>query len=848
MVVTEWVTEPNLPRTSIMPAEIVTPTPESTYAVVGRNYAPKKPLEDITDKGKPEKHKLTEALREKYEDFKKRDYTAYQENCDVGQMVANCRTGKLLLMRNVMDGRYLFVKREGRFSDNKTVSGKFQFYSTKLLAEWLSSRPELDPICPSDDDQIEEFIEAVKIVKDHYAQKFYTTQYETEECLSAQDFGTWLTRYRFDPDKKDIVCELLDFPACRWDIRFRAEESSYFIYESKCATSVLNYHLKADLESDNDWYDNYGLQIIEQLAKTGGNVRGAGKDSPYGASYDNVTNENIVCEMWLQPSEYCDIEVDSEDAVCGCTIDDLLDTFPDGMCVVGLNGMKTIIGLYAENHSEHIVSGIYHAQSFSGVGKGISDAVDVMKEMNDLRSQILAYIKAHSTPAWGYNSAVVSEQDAKTIGQPRKNLALDFTNAPDGARGINDVVQALVPGNPGSSSAEMLHELDNDLQISFQVTDFTDAFPGVDNKTATGAKIGDSNAEMVLVPQHLNKAETRARGAVVTWNLFKKYMPARQWFPLNDKNGITKGKYVEAGQFDDITIDFEVVNNSEIPKTPFQQRDAQSQMYQVTGGAIGFMQILQADPEYAAELCTAFGVKLTVPSAAIISRPLRRHIEQAKQLLKLEMDNQQIMAPIIGQSDNSKLAEAIVSKLVPPISTKATYTTQKVAWLAEFLDCDEMQFAPQELREVIEEMIDRHLQLSNLGKAQVQQDANMGMIISELPTLIGSEAMNQQNTALQQQYAQQQAAQQAQSQMAQQQAQAGQQIAQQSAQAQQQHTQALTAHQTALAQNAQQHSQALQLKNVDHAQALQLQSADHANALAQQQQAADLAPPPSNAS
>ena len=829
-----------------MPAENVTPTPESDYAVVGRNYAPKKPLEDIADNTKPQKHKLTDALREKYEDFKKRDYSAYQENCDVGQMVANCRTGKLLLMRNVMDGRYLFVKREGRFSDNKTVSGKFQFYSTKLLAEWLSSRPELDPICPSDDDQIEEFIESVKIVKDHYSQKFYTTQYETEECLSAQDFGTWITRYRFDPDKNDIVCELLDFPACRWDIRFRAEESSYFIYESKCATAVLNYHLKADIESDNDWYDHYGLQIIEQLAKTGGNVRGAGKDSPYGASYyDNVTSENIVCEMWLQPSEYCDIEVDGEETICGCTIDDLLDTFPKGMCVVGINGMKTIIGLYAEDHADHIVSGIYHAQSFSGVGKGVSDAVDVMKEMNDLRSQVLAYVKSHSTPVWGYNSAVVSEQDAKTIGQPRRNLALDFTNAPDGARGINDVVQALVPGNPGNSAMEMMHELDNDLQIGFQVTDFTDAFPGVDNKTATGAKIGDSNAEMVLVPQHLNKADNRKRAAVVIWNLFRKYKDAPQWFPLNDKNGITKGKYVQAGQFDAIDIDFEIVNNSEIPKTPFQQRDAQTQMYAQTGGAVGFAQLKQMDPEFAAELATAFGVQLTIPSQSDIARVCRKRIEQAKKLLGIEMDNQRIMVAVTGeQPDNGQLAEGIVSQLIPPISTKEPYYKQKVAWLAEFLDCDEMQFAPQELREVIEEMIDRHLQMATYGQAQVQQDQNLGMIISELPTLLGSEAMNQQNQAIQAQYQQQQQQQQAQQQMQQQQMQAGQQLAQQQAQAQQQHTQALTAHQTALAQNDQQHSQAIQLKNVDHAQALQLQAADHQNALAQQQQQADLAPPP----
>ena len=90
---------------------------------------------------------------------------------------------------------------------------------------------------------------------------------------------------------------------------------------------------------------------------------------------------------------YCDIDLNEDESTVegpklkkGST---LLEMFPDGMCVVGINGMQTIIGVYAENHKDHIVSGIYHLQSFSGVGKGVSDAVDVKKEMDDLHSQTL---------------------------------------------------------------------------------------------------------------------------------------------------------------------------------------------------------------------------------------------------------------------------------------------------------------------------------------------------------------------------------------------------------------------------------------------------------------------------
>lgn len=731
-------------------------TPKPVYAIPGKNMAPLRPLEEMRQQ-KPiyNPDQLTEALQKKYLDYKERDQQSYIENCNVGMRVANLRTGKMVLLRNAMDGRYMFVKREGRFSDNKTIGGQFQFYSTKLTAEWLSSRPERDPICPSDDDQVEEFISGVKIIQDYYDRKFFDSRYEEQESLSAQDYGTWITRYRFDPDVQDIVRELLDFPACRWDIRFRAEESPYFIYESKCSTAVLEHQLDAEIASGND-EENYGLQRIESLARTGGNVAGDGKDRAWG-NYNKVENENIVTEMWLQPSEYVDIALDMpEKTVAGRSLpagNSLLEIFPKGLCAVGINGMQRLIGLYAEDSKDHIVSGLYHVQSFSGVGKGISDAVDVMKDMNDLHSQILAHIKAHSTPGFGYNSAVVSEQDSRKIGQPRTNIPIDFTNAPDGARTINDVVQAITPGNPANGAFEYLDKMNNNLQMSMQVTDFSNGLPGVDNKTATGAKIGDANSEMVLVPQHLNKADHRKRSDKVIYNLFKRYIDKPRFFATKDKNGITMGKYLSGTQFADVDIDFEIVANSEVPMTPYAQRDAQTQLYQQTGGALGFAQLKQMDPEYAGELAAAFGVKLTIPTQHDIARVCRKRIEQAKKMLQEELDLQQMMSAATGiPHDNSGLAAAIVSRVVPRISPKEPYYTQKVAWLAEFLDTDEMQYTTPEMRDIIEEMIDVHMQESTLGQAQVQYDQNIGTIVSNLPMLVGENAMNQQNQGIAQQY------------------------------------------------------------------------------------------------
>lgn len=813
-----------------MPATNTSSKPKSLYAEVGKNYAPSAPLKELAQR-KPNwsPDELSAALKKKYDEYIKRDYQAWIELLEQGRMIANLTSGKLLTLRNRVSGRWMMVARtDARFSDNKSVAGQFQFYITKLESEWLSSKPALEAICPSDDDQIEEFIDAVNIVENHYTQKFYDTDYETKEFKSAAEYGTWLTRYRFDVDTNDLVCESLNFPACRWDMRYRAEESPYFIYQSKCSSAVLAELLDGEINSDgNADYDNYGLTIIDQISHQGGNVAGEGKNNPYG-NYDMVKGENVVTEMWLQPEAYCDIVLSApEDSVDGGKIPKrLIDMFPNGLCAVGINGMKTIIQLHAENHKDHIVSGLYHVQSFSGIGKGVSDAVDAVKELNDLHSQLLAHTKAHSMPGFGFNSAMLSEADARAVGQPRRNIAIDFTNAPDGVHDVNQVISAIVPGQAAQGAFEMREKLKEDVQIAFQSVDFSDGLPGVNNDTATGAKIGDANAASLLVPQHLRKALSRKRGAALIYNLFRKYKSNKpMFFATKNINGITAYKTFDSSLFEkEVDIDFEVVSNSQIPVKPFANRDATTQLLTATGGVGGLIQALQMNPEITADIANTYGATLPIPKKNDIARVCRQRIQQAKKLLGMELQLQGMMASVTGQQANDpNLADKIVSQLTPPIHPKEPFHQSKVQFLAELLDTDEMMFAPNELREVIGCMIDRHISEQQLATMQVQQDQNAADIMSNLPMLLGSEAMSQNAQKMQQAYEQQQAQAQAQQEQQTAMVQGAAQIAQQSAQAQIEHHSAQASHQQALAQADQAHAQSTALANQQHVQTLQQQ-------------------------
>jgi hypothetical protein len=761
-----------------MPATIASQQPKAIYSQNSSNMAIKADLDELAKQGRTDNPcELNKTLLQKYLEYKERDYQDWIEKLNTGQMIANLTEGKLVPMRHARTGQMRLVKPDGRWSDNKTVGGKFQFYITNLLAEWLSSRPARDPICPSDQDQIEAFIDNVKIVQDYYDRKFFSTDYEKKEFASLANFGTSITRIKFDPELGDLVCELLPFPACRWDMRMMAEDSPYFIYESKCATSVLQHLLDIDINED-DVTDNYGLQLMEQITRQGTGVRGEGKDRLYG-TYVNVPGETIVTEMWLQPEVYCDISLSfPEKTVSGKTIPkgkSLLELFPKGLCVIGINNMQTIIGLYAENHRDHIVSGIYHDRAFSGVGKGVDDAVDVYKELNDLHSQLLTYVKAHSTPAYGYNKDMVSEADARDIGKARKNIPFDFTNAPDGVRSVNDAIQAIVPSNPAMAGFQYKAELEKDLQSAFQVTAFSEGLPGVNNETATGAKIGESLAMKQLLPQHLNKASQRMRADKVIYINFKRHVNKPKWFASRSKNGITAGKYLTGDDFADVDIDFEIVANSEAPKTPFADEQSLSRLMQFTGGMAGLWEMSQQDPDFTDSIVTAFGIqKLPIMRTPDIARICRKRIEQAKEMLEQELATQQIMTAVTGQPlDNTNLAASIVSQLMPPISPKEMYADQKAKWMAELLDSDEMQYAPEELRYVIEEMISVQLQADTLGQAQVGMDTNLGMIMARLPELVGEQVMNYQNQQLEQEYAASQEAAKAQQQEGQEQAQVG---------------------------------------------------------------------------
>jgi hypothetical protein len=138
-----------------------------------------------------------------------------------------------------------------------------------------------------------------------------------------------------------------------------------------------------------------GMEMMESLAKAGQALYGSSY-SAYQNRKDEFKNGAYFDELWLSPEDYADIIIQQdEQTIDGGTLPKgkLTDTFPDGLVAVGLNGMTTLLGLHAEKHKDHIVSGAWNKKMLSGVGRGIADTVEVQKRANRLDTQRLDTLK-----------------------------------------------------------------------------------------------------------------------------------------------------------------------------------------------------------------------------------------------------------------------------------------------------------------------------------------------------------------------------------------------------------------------------------------------------------------------
>lgn len=523
----------------------------------------------------------------------------------------------------------------------------------------------------------------------------------------------------------DLQGDLLAFPACRYNMRKFAEDSEFFIYEQFMPIRMLKGML-GDIEiaeGDATASTNYGHLILEALSTRGGNIEDQGRDRLWG-NYNTFKEQALVTEMWLKPEMYADVPIKGDErTVSGEKLPKggkLIDVFPKGMCVVGLNQMDTVLAIYGECHSDSIVSGIYHLQSHSGIGKGVSDGVDIYKDMNLLHSKAMSYIERFSTPSFGYAKGTVTEELAAQIGDPTINIPFDMSQVPEGMRSIQDLVQPLMSGTPNPALFQYGQMLHNMFQLAMQVTEFSEGLPGVNNKTATGAEITKENARKQSVPALKLKGEHRKQCARVIIDHFRQ-LPAPRWFRKNDRHGVVKGKYI-SGEDLPKQMTWEVVANSEVPQNDYDQRQNMAEAFAQTGGAPGFMQLAEMSPRWGGWLNDRYKLNAPITSENDIAMVCRSRVDDITKQVTEANEILGIANAIVGmQPDTSVVVDAVLAKLKRPLSIAESAHMEKAAWLSELLDTDEMNGDDPLLRECIQRLAENHMKAQMFQQYKLQE-------------------------------------------------------------------------------------------------------------------------------
>lgn len=549
----------------------------------------------------------------------------------------------------------------------------------------------------------------------------------------------------------DLVCEQMPLFGCRFDLNKRIEDSSWALYRQNISLGAIHMvmgNINVPQSSSQESGD-VGMEMMESLAKAGQALYGSSL-SAYQNRKEDFKNGAYFDELWLSPEDYADIVVQQDEQ----TIDGgilpkgkLVDVFPDGLVAVGLNGMTTLLGLHAERHKDHIVSGAWNKKLLSGVGRGIADTVEVQKRANILDSQRLDYIASAGTPAIGFNKELIDSDKVKYIGSPKANIPFDMTKLPETAK-LADAIFQFQPGQGllGNMGEYIETFLNSGFAYTSGVTEFSSGLPGAagQNDTATGAQLEQSTADTVNMPIWAEKGDVLKRSTKILIKQYIKHFPNQRTISLTGKYGEQQSIELKGADLD-TDLNYEVVKNSEIPTGPYQTRKNLNDMLLMTGGIEGYVMLVEQKPQMAAKIEQAFDVDLETDEFDDVAELCRKRLNQMKAAVESGIDDPLALVgamvdPMSGQIIPAPNGGAIQ----PPISPAEPNLKRKAQWFSDWLDVDEAQNASMVLRRAAELLAQGQIMYDTAQQSALAQSAGQVELAGQQPAMEAQQAMQPQ--------------------------------------------------------------------------------------------------------
>lgn len=473
---------------------------------------------------------------------------------------------------------------------------------------------------------------------------------------------------------------VIPIQATRFDIRRRAEESSYLIERIKISKNRLEMILGAKLDLGEAEMDK-GLQSLDAIQRAGNTLYGqeSNRQVAFAEKY-----ETVIDRISLSVEDYAHIKnlrpeqtVSGEEIPVGASLKDLC---PEGMTALFANEGKVLLGIWpGVHHSDEVTSGVYHMRLESGAGRGGEDQVEVQKRFNRNDAQMLKAGETGATPAHFFVEGSVDRKFIKQIGHP--DTAVPIKREIVEALGTTELIRQIPPASVAGTFFQYTYELlDKYRQMTAHAPDLSNSLLGAKSGgTATEARISDSNAERLSSPLREMKGDVRVGTAQKTLQLYHKHFQGvSQWHSYGTtKNQVSVGEQIK-GEDIDPNIEFVIVKDSTQPKTRYSQQSGWAASSQVIA-QFGGMEILQqTHPDLIHEIFQSFGVDTAADDYDTTEDLCWRRLQQAIQMA--------------GQPP-----EVILMSIKPMITPFEPYHPQKMQWLSEYLDTppgvelDEMQ-------------------------------------------------------------------------------------------------------------------------------------------------------------
>jgi hypothetical protein len=443
-------------------------------------------------------------------------------------------------------------------------------------------------------------------------------------------------------------------------------------------------------------------------------------------------------EAWMSPEDQALIEVEEGDTLAGVTMPKgKLSDFFKGQpcCVVGLNDAALIVGMFGnESHQCETFTAHWYIDADNGYGRGMEDTASVQRRFNQVDGQIYQGLAMSATPTALVDRSILKEDDGKYLFRPGQNIYVNLSMLPPNTK-LQDAFWMPQPGNVSQQYIQYANTVaEQYAQMSSLAVEFGSTLLSIDNRTATGAQITNGLANSLYGPMLMSKGEVRVWIAQRIVELVSKHAVAGRYYP---GQGAAKGRLI-AGEDLRGKVVFELVQNSELPVTPYSQQTDVRVLLEAFQGVQPLMLVKEQDPQLYQQLTRPFNVRAESETEDDVSNLCLERMEQMKQ---------QMMS---GVTDPQELVDSIR----PPVSMYEPKQKEKQDWYSRWLDLQSAQEAPMPLRQAAEQMYILHQNMQ--VQVQMPQAANQGLVqgigaaAAQAPSALGGAMLQQQQPQPQQ--------------------------------------------------------------------------------------------------